>query len=97
MKKRGITIEQAEQIRLKKGLDAGAKLRQLRVKKGYTQKEFAELTEVSLLTLQKYEQKKLNIDSANVYTLCKFCVALGCRISDIIEDEELLKKYNEVK
>lgn len=97
MKKRGITVEIAEQIRLKKGLGAGVKLRQLRVKKGYSQSKLAELSGIASKTLQKYEQKEINIDNASLTNLCALCEALECSIGDIIEDTELLKRYMNVR
>lgn len=92
MKKRGISVEKAEQIRRQKGLGVTSKLQQIRVKKGISQRELAELADIPLYTLQKYEQKKLNIDTANIYTLLKLSVALQCSMCEFIENEELLKE-----
>lgn len=96
-KKRGVTVEQAEQIRLKKGLGKGSKLRQLRVKQGYSQRELAELTGISLSAIQKYDQRILDIDKADFDTLLKFSEVLKCPLHEIIENAERLKQLERSK
>ena len=97
MKKRGISVEIAEKIRLKKGLGVGVKLQQIRGKKGISQRQLAVLSGVPFNTIQKYEQKERNIDNASLTQLCALCEALECSIGDIIEDTELLKRYMNVR
>lgn len=95
MKKRGMTPKQAEQIRLKDGRES--KLRRMRVKKGLSQSELSAASGVSLKTVQRFEQLPQKIDGTNLNTLCGLSEALGCRITDIIEDAELIERFNKVK
>jgi transcriptional regulator with XRE-family HTH domain len=97
MSKKGMTPEVAEELRIKKDIGRGSKLRRLRVKKELSQSELADLSGVPLKTLQKYEQGTTPLDGAKLNTICNLCIALNCKIEDIIEDEELIEKYTEIK
>lgn len=94
---KGITPEQAEQARLTRGLDKGTRLRRLRVKRGFSQKELADISGVSMRTLQKYENRESNIDGAKLETLCRLSEALQGDIEAIIESDELRERYNKVR
>ena len=97
MSKHGMTPEQAEKARLSRGLDKGTKLRRLRVKRGLTQRELADRSGVPIRTLQKYENGETNIDTAKLDTLCRLSGTLDCKIDNVLESDELIGKYNEVK
>lgn len=97
MKKRGMTPEQAEQVRLKRGFGLGTKLRIVRVRRGLSQNELAKETGISLKSIQKYEQEPKRVDSARLDTLCTLSEALDCKITDIVEDPKLIERFNEVK
>lgn len=59
----------------------------------------AELTEMSLSAVTKLEQGQRNINKAELSTLLKLCLALDCRLSDILDDPEtldLLEQYNKI-
>ena len=84
--KRGITPEQAKEIRKAKGIE-DTKLQKLRVKKGYSQGTLAELSGISRRTIQNYEQGKRPIEGAHLETLCNLAKTLNCKIEDIIEDK----------
>lgn len=92
-----VTPEQAENIRVRNGKGYGSKLRRLRVKKGLSQSELASLSGIPKKSIEGYEQGKLNIDGAKLNAMCCLCAALGCKVGDILEDAELIKKYSEVK
>lgn len=96
MRKRGMSPVQAEQVRLNRGIDRGAKLRIVRVQKGLSQSELAKLAEIPIKTLQRYEQQR-EVDKANLARLCRLCEVLGCNIADIIEDEKLIELFIKVK
>lgn len=96
MRKRGMSPVKAEQVRLNRGIDRGAKLRIVRVQKGLSQSELAELTGISIKTIHHYEQYK-DVDRARLSRLCRLCEVLGCNIADIIEDEKLIELFNKVK
>ena len=62
-----------------------------------SQKELAERSGVNVRTLQFYEQGAMDIDGARLETLLDIAAALGCRIADIVESEELKKKLNDAR
>lgn len=71
------------------------KLKEMRQAAGLSQVELAERCNISLRTLQHYEQGSKNFDHARIDTILKVCIALSCKLEDIIENEEyveLLKK-----
>lgn len=77
-----------------------AKLQELRVKAGLSQSQLAEKTGIKTQVLQKYELKSENgrdFDGAKLKTILKACVALGCSLSDIVEDEEIKELLKIVK
>ena len=57
-------------------------LKQIRKIKGYSQEEFAEKIEISIYTLQGYEQGKRE---PNLSTLEKIKVALDCSYDDLLK------------
>ncbi len=73
------------------------KLQAARQKKGYTQKQLAVVTDISVRTIQCYERKARDIDGAGLETLCDLSIALDCKIEDIIESEELIEKFRLAK
>lgn len=97
MGKRGITPEQAEKIRLKRGIGKETKLRVARLKKGISQRTLSVESGVGFKSVVAYEQGVNSIDRARFDTICRLCKALECRIADIIESEKTIDLYNEVK
>ena len=95
--KRGMSPKTAEKVRIQKGIDKGTKLRRLRVKKELSQSELSAITGIPKKTIQRFEQSAQPINSTKLNTLCALCLALGCKIEDIIESEELLYKYRITK
>lgn len=61
------------------------KLKRLRKLCGYTQKEVAENSGVSLRSIQMYEERNKDINKASVETLYKLSKFFGCKIEDLIE------------
>lgn len=96
-RKRGMTPRQAEELLLKNGLQPKTKLRIVRVRSGLSQNDLAVASGVPLKTIQRYEQEPNKIDGARLNTICGLSEALGCKISDIIEDKELIERFNKVK
>ncbi len=92
-----MTPEQAEKIRLKRGIDRGTKLRIMRVQKGLSQSELSAASGVPTKSIQRYEQDPNKTDGTKLETLCALCEALGCKIADIIDDESLIERFNKVK
>ena len=68
-----------------------SKLKQIRKEKGLTQSELAEKCNISIKSVQAYEQGTRKLEKANKNTIIKICEVLNCKISDIIESEEMIK------
>lgn len=92
-----MTPKTAEALRLKRGLDKGTKLRRLRVAKGYSQTELSAMSGVPLQTLRRYEQSPAPINNAKLKTLVALCLALNCKLEDVIESVDLLNRYRATK
>ena len=73
------------------------KLKEMRIAKGYSQKEFAEIVGINFRSYQNYEQGVRSIDNTDLATLLRICITLGCPINDIIENEDTLKLVDEYK
>jgi transcriptional regulator with XRE-family HTH domain len=96
MGKRGMTPQQAEKLRLAKGIKE-TKLQKLRVKKGLSQSELSFAAGLSPATIRCYEQGLRPLDGAKLNTLCSLAQSLDCKIEDILEDKELIEKYKQTK
>ena len=73
-----------------------SKLKEMRQKASLTQVQLAETAEINLRVLQHYEQGSKNFDHARLDTLLKVCLALDCKLVDVIESQDyvdLLHKY----
>lgn len=71
------------------------KLKEMRQARGLSQSQLADKSDLNVRTLQHYEQGSKVFDHARIDTILKICVALNCKIEDVIENEEyieLLKK-----
>ena len=67
------------------------KLKKLRVAAGLSQSQLADKAGVNVRVLQHYEQGSKNFDNARIDILLKYCIALNCKLSDLIENPEYLK------
>lgn len=75
-------------------------LKAMREAKGLSQSQLANITNISLRTIQSYERGASDINGAKLKTLAKLSIVLGCSISDILElgrDEELEKLIEKAK
>lgn len=61
------------------------RLQMQRKNSGYSQRELAEKTGVSLRTLQQYEIRAKDINKAAADRLLAFAKALGCQMEDLME------------
>ena len=68
------------------------KLQEMRIKNNLSQSKLAELSGVKIRMIQQYEINARNIDGAKLETLCDLANALKCKVYDIIESDELIKK-----
>ena len=71
------------------------KLKEMRQARGLSQSQLAEKTGINVRTIQHYEQGSKNFDHARIDTIMKICIALNCKLEDVIENPEyidLIKK-----
>ena len=74
----------------------GTKLQAKRKERGLSQSQLAEASGVNVHTLQKYEIGEKDLNGAKLATLLRLCIALDCRLIDILNDPEtvqLLETY----
>ena len=72
------------------------KLKEMRKARGLSQSQLAEKTGINVRTLQHYEQGSKNFDNARIDTILRVCIALDCKLKDVIENAhyiELLEQY----
>lgn len=60
-------------------------LKRIRTVYGFTQAELSERSDVSLRSIQMYEQRNKNINKASADTIYNLAKALGCTMEDLIE------------
>mgnify|MGYP004628830639 FL=1 len=71
------------------------KLKEMRQSKGLSQSQLADKTGINVRTLQHYEQGSKNFDHARIDTIMKICIALNCKLEEVIDNPEyveLIKK-----
>jgi DNA-binding transcriptional regulator YiaG len=61
------------------------RLKELRMSAGYSQKQLAERSGVSLRCIQQYEQRKKDINHAAGISLVALSRVLGCRVEELLE------------
>lgn len=74
------------------------KLKELRQAAGLSQSQLAEKTGINVRTLQHYEQGSKVFDHARIDTILKVCLALNCKLEDVVENQEyieLIKRYKD--
>lgn len=73
-------------------------MKSLREKAGLSRKQLAEKTGINIRTIEAYEQGLKDINGAKLKTLLRLCSALGCKLNELITDEETkdLLKHNNI-
>lgn len=78
-------------VKMEKGTNkadmAPTRLKMRRMDAGYTQKELAGKSGLSLRTIQQYEQRTKDINRAAGISLQALARTLDCRIEDLLEEE----------
>jgi DNA-binding transcriptional regulator YiaG len=70
-------------------------LKRIRTAYGCSQSELARLSGVSLRSIQMYEQRRKDINKAQVDTLLRIARSLGCRVEDLTENTGMaMKKFD---
>jgi transcriptional regulator with XRE-family HTH domain len=73
-----------------------SKLQNARLAAGMSQSQLASAAGLNVRTLQCYEQGVKDLNGAKLATLLKLCLALDCKLGDILTDEvtvKLLEQY----
>ena len=74
-----------------------SKLQELRKSKGMSQNDLAIASGINKRLIQAYEQMKdRSLDGAGLDKLVPLALALGCKISDLLESNELIKQCQEL-
>lgn len=71
-----------------------SKLQEFRMQKGLSQFELALLSNVSINSIQRFEQKKYCIDNSHLETLVSLADCLNISFLDLVEDEELSRRLS---
>ena len=71
------------------------KLKIKRLEAGLTQSQLAEQTGINFRVLQQYEQGAKKFDHARIDKILNVCIALNCKLQDIIENDHFIKLLNE--
>lgn len=72
-------------------------LKDIRQKRGFSQSQLAEASGINVRRLQNYEQENRDINGAKISVLLDLAIALKCDLSDILSDQETIKKYEQFK
>ena len=78
-------VETANRIIVRNKQNSKSKLSQIRKARGFTQKELADASGITLRMVQLYEQKQNDIGKAQADTAIALSRALGCDVQDILE------------
>lgn len=73
------------------------KLQDARKAAGMSQSQLADKANMNVRTLQHYEQGSKIFDNARIDTILNVCLALNCKIEDVIENEEYLALIDQYK
>lgn len=76
-----------------------SKLQNTRLSKEMSQSQLANAASINPRMLQYYEQGAKDLDAAKLATLLKICLALNCKLEDILPDGEtveLLEQYTKM-
>lgn len=65
-------------------------MKTLRLSKNWTQTQLAEVSGVSVNVIKALEKNVRSTDRAQIDTLARICKALGCKISEVLTDDELI-------
>ncbi len=63
------------------------RLKRLRVARGLTQAELSRMSDVSLRSIQQYEQRKKDINKAQAFSVYRLARVLGCQTEELLEPD----------
>ena len=72
-------------------------LQERRLELGLTQQALSEKSGVPVPVIRGFEQGVRNVNRAQIDTLVNLCFALELRLSEVLDDEELQMKCQEIE
>ena len=75
------------------------KLKEMRTARGLSQSQLANRADIKIRMYQNYEQNVAPFDRAHMDTILRICLALECKMEDVLTDPkllDLLKQYREM-
>ena len=73
-----------------------SKLQELRKINKLSQKDLANITNIKIRNIIAFENGERDINGAGLEKLIQLAIALKCKISDILEDENLINLCKEI-
>ena len=67
------------------------KLKERRQAAGLSQSQLAKKTGINIRTIQHYEQGSKIFDHARIDTILRCCIALNCKLEDILDNDEYVE------
>ena len=80
-------VEAADKVIQKSLSDGETNLKRIRRANGFSQKQLAEVSGVTLRMIQLYEQRQNDINKAQASTLSRLARSLNCRMEDLMEPQ----------
>ena len=78
-------VEAADEIIIRNKAKRRTRLSKIRTSRGFTQRRLSEASGVTLRMIQLYEQRRNDINKAQVSVVISLANALGCRVEDLID------------
>lgn len=75
-------------------IELGKRLREARLKRGFTRSEMAEMMDVCTLQYYKYEAGRTKLSAESLAMIMKFC-EVPCSFFFAVRDEEVLEERDE--
>ena len=76
-----------------------SKLKEMRTERGLSQSQLANKAGIKIRSYQAYEQGTASFDRTHMDTILRICLALECKMEDVLMDPELLdllRQYREM-
>lgn len=67
-------------------------LQEKRKAAGFSQRQLADRVQMSVRTLQYYEQGALDINKASAATVWRLAMALGCEMSELLDTDLIMSE-----
>lgn len=71
-------------------------LKEIRTEKGLSQSQLANISDISIRTIQAWEVNERDINKASISNIVKLATSLDCKITDLLTDKDLIKQCKKV-